>query len=228
MLSAIAIVPATPVLVPELVGAAAVEVAGLRDAVITTATALPPRWLAVGVGPGDAVYGPDSAGTFAGYGVDIPVALGPGPVGEPMPLPLCALIAGWIRGQAAPHASVDVHAYAATHPAAEALALGRTLRARIDESPDPVGVLVVADGLHTLTPAAPGGHVAASVATQQDLDDALATGDLAALVELPEPVLGRVAFQVLAGLTASSPATARELYRGAPYGVGYFVGEWLP
>jgi hypothetical protein len=37
-----------------------------------------------------------------------------------------------------------------------------------------------------------------------------------------------VAYQVLAGLTGSAPGSAREMYRGAPYGVGYFVGEWLP
>ncbi|ALI26471.1 class III extradiol ring-cleavage dioxygenase family protein [Mycolicibacterium fortuitum] len=228
MLSAIAIVPATPVLVPELVGAAAAEVAGLRDAVIAAAGSLPPRWLAVGVGPRDAVYGPDCAGTFAGYGVDVPVSLGPGPAGEPAELPLCVLVAAWIRGQATPHAGVDVHAYAASSPVGEALAQGRALRARLDDSPDPVGVLVVADGLHTLTPSAPGGYLPDSVATQQDLDDALATGDVAALIELPEPVLGRVAFQVLAGLVGSEPGSARELYRGAPYGVGYFVGEWLP
>ncbi|MGV0815621.1 hypothetical protein ABQF34_27035 [Mycolicibacterium boenickei] len=228
MLSAIAIVPATPVLVPELVGAAAAEVAGMRDAAIAVAGALPAHWLAIGVGPADAVYGPDCAGTFAGYGVDVPVALGPGPVGEPVVLPLCALITGWIRGQAAPETGVEVHAYAAAHPAQDALARGRALRARIDGSPDPVGVLVVADGLHTLTPAAPGGYLPDSVATQQDLDDALATGDLAALAELPDPVLGRVAFQVLAGLAEPSPGSAREHYRGAPYGVGYFVGEWLP
>lgn len=228
MLSAIAIVPATPVLVPELVGAAAAEVAGLRDAVIAAATSLPPRWLAVGVGPRDAVYGPDCAGTFAGYGVDVPVALGPAPVGPPAELPLCVLVAAWIRGQVTPDAAVDVHAYAASRPVGEALAQGRALRARIDESPEPVGVLVVADGLHTLTPAAPGGYLPDSVATQQDLDDALATGDLAALVELPGSVLGRVAYQVLAGLAGSAPGSARECYRGAPYGVGYFVGEWLP
>ncbi|OBG86291.1 hypothetical protein A5699_22030 [Mycobacterium sp. E802] len=228
MLSAIAIVPATPVLVPELVGAAAAEVAGLRDAVIAAAGALPPRWLAVGVGPDDAVYGPDRTGTFAGYGVDVRVALGPGPVGEAAELPLCALMVGWIRGQAAPEASAEVHVYAASHPVSAALAHGRALRARIDGTPDPVGVLVVADGLHTLTASAPGGHVPESVATQQDLDDALATADLAALVELPEAVLGRVAYQVLAGMTGPEPGSARELYRGAPYGVGYFVGEWLP
>ncbi|MCV7364007.1 class III extradiol ring-cleavage dioxygenase family protein [Mycolicibacterium neworleansense] len=228
MLSAIAIVPATPVLVPELVGAAAAEVAGLREAVITAAGSLPPRWLAVGVGPRDEVYGPDCAGTFAGYGVDVPVALGPAGVGEPVELPLCVLVTGWIRGQAAPGATVEVHACAASHAAADALGYGRTLRARVDESPDPVGVLVVADGLHTLTAAAPGGYLPESVSAQQDLDDALATGDLAALVELPESVLGRAAYQVLAGLAAPAPASARELYRGAPYGVGYFVGEWLP
>ncbi|WP_166904295.1 hypothetical protein [Mycobacterium sp. DL440] len=228
MLSAIAIVPATPVLVPQLVGAAAVEVAGLRDAVIAAARSLPAQWLAIGAGPRDAVFGPDCAGTFAGYGVDVQVALGAGPVGEPVELPLCALVAGWIRGQATPGAGIEVHAYAASHPVGEALARGRALRARLEESPDPVGVLVVADGLNTLTPTAPGGHDPDSVPVQQQLDDALATGDLSALAEQPETVLGRVAYQVLAGLTEPEPGSARELYRGAPYGVGYFVGEWLP
>ncbi|MEW2480637.1 hypothetical protein AB0876_13715 [Mycobacterium sp. NPDC049093] len=228
MLSAIAIVPATPVLVPELVGAAASEVADLREAVIAAAGSLPPRWLAIGVGPGEAVYGPDCAGTFAGYGADVPVALGHGTTADPVALPLCALVAGWIRGQAAPGADIEVHAFAASEQVGEALARGRALRARLDESPDPVGVLVVADGLNTLTPAAPGGHDPDSASVQQQVDDALATGDLSALAELPETVLGRVAYQVLAGLTEPEPGSARELYRGAPYGVGYFVGEWLP
>jgi hypothetical protein len=228
VLNAIAIVPATPVLVPQLVGAAADEVADLREAVVAAAGSLPPRWLAIGVGPDDAVYGSDCVGTFAGYGVDVPVALGPGPVGGPVELPLCALVAGWIRGQATPDAGIEVHAYAAAHPVGGALARGRALRAQLEESPEPIGVLVVADGVNTLTPAAPGGHDPDSPSVQQQLDDALATGDLSALAELPESVLGRVAYQVLAGLTEPETGSARELYRGAPYGVGYFVGEWLP
>ncbi|BBX26146.1 hypothetical protein [Mycolicibacterium alvei] len=228
MLNAIAIVPATPVLVSQLVGAAAVEVADLRESVLTAAGSLPSRWLAIGVGPDDAVYGPDCVGTFAGYGVDVPVALGPGPGGEPVELPLCALVAGWIRGQATPGTDIEVHTYASAHPVGDALARGRALRARIEESPDPVGVLVVADGVNTLTPAAPGGHDPDSLPVQQQLDDALATGDLSALAELPETVLGRVAYQVLAGLAEPGTSSARERYRGAPYGVGYFVGEWLP
>ena len=63
---------------------------------------------------------------------------------------------------------------------------------------------------------------------QLALDDALADGDVAALTRLPGQILGRVAFAVLAGLTEPGPRTAKELYRGAPYGVGYFAGVWQP
>ena len=44
----------------------------------------------------------------------------------------------------------------------------------------------------------------------------------------PHTVVGRVAYQVLAGLTEPAPRSAKELYRGAPYGVGYFAGVWQP
>ena len=44
----------------------------------TAAGSLPSRWIAVGVGAADAVLGPDTAGTFAGYGVDQRVTLSPG------------------------------------------------------------------------------------------------------------------------------------------------------
>ena len=63
---------------------------------------------------------------------------------------------------------------------------------------------------------------------QAALDDALAAGDTAALTRLPRRVVGRVAYQVLAGLVGTAPRSAKELYRGAPYGVGYFAGVWHP
>ena len=47
-----------------------------------------------------------------------------------------------------------------------------------------------------------------------------------ALTRLPDGIVGRVAFQVLAGLLGTSAWQARELYRGAPYGVGYTVAAW--
>ena len=238
MLSAVAIIPSAPVLVPELAGAAAAEVADLAAAVLAAAALLPERWVVVGTGRADDVLGtdgPDTApvtGTFAGFGADVTVRLSPQQArdrGElPVDFPLCALLAAWVRGQARPEASAQIHVYRSDHDAHTALACGRQLRAEIDQAPDPIGVLVVADGANTLTPAAPGGYHPDHAVAQQALDDALASGNVAALARLPEQILGRVAFQVLAGLTEPGPRSVKELYRGAPYGVGYFAGAWQP
>jgi hypothetical protein len=228
VLSAIAIIPSAPVMVPELAGAAAEELAGLREAVFTAAASLPARWIAVGVGPTDAVVGPDQAGTFAGYGVDLPISLSPRADAAPRELPLCALIAGWVRGQVTPDAVVEVRAYADDLDADAAVRCGGRLRAEIDAAPEPIGVLVVADGANTLTAPAPGGYDPESIPVQEALDDALAHGDAAALTLLPDVIVGRVAYQVLAGLVEPGLRSAKELYRGAPYGVGYFVGVWVP
>ncbi len=205
-------------MVPELAATAAEELADLREAVFTAAGSLPSRWIAVGVGAADAVLGPDGAGTFAGYGVDRRVTLSPGAADAPSELPLCALIAGWVRGQAKPEARAEVRVYAADHDVNAALAHGRRLRAEIDEAVDPVGVLVVADGAHTLTPPAPGGYEPDSIPAQAALDDALAAGDAAALTRLPDTIVGRVAYQVLAGLTEgiSQSSSRPDPGRGRP------------
>jgi hypothetical protein len=238
VLSAIAIIPSAPVMVPELAGAAAAELADLREAVFAAAASLPARWIVVGVGPTDAVVGRERVGTFAGYGVDLRIALSPRTGEAPEELPLCALIAGWVRGQVRPQAHAEVLTYTGDHDVDAALARGRRLRAEIDEAADPMGVLVVADGAHTLTAPAPGGYDPDSIPLQAALDDALARGDAGALTRVPDAIVGRVAFQVLAGLTgvsslsssrpARAPRLVKELYRGAPYGVGYFVGVWQP
>jgi hypothetical protein len=234
VLGAIAIVPSTPVLVPELAGAAAAEVADLAAAVLAAAALLPSRWIVVGTGRVDEILGPNgpnSMGTFAGFGADVRVWLGPRAddgAELPVELPVCALLAAWVRGQARPEASAQVRIYCSDHDADAALARGRQLRAEIDQAPDPIGVLIVADGANTLTPAAPGGYDPGNADAQLALDDALANGDVAALTRLPQQILGRVAFQVLAGLTEPGPRSAKELYRGAPYGVGYFAGAWQP
>ena len=224
VLVAIVIVPSAPVLVPELAGAAAAETADLREAVLTAAAVLPDRWTAIGAGATDALWGPQAAGTFAGFGVDVAVGLSP-QADRRTELALCALITGWIRGQVRPGAHADVHSFAS---ADDAPARGRALRAAIDADPEPIGVLVVADGCNTLTAAAPGGHDPDSEAVQAALDDALAAGDTAALGALPAGVVGRAAFAVLAGLAGPAAHEATELYRGAPFGVGYAVDLWRP
>lgn len=222
MLGGLAIIPSAPVLVPELAGSAP-EAADLRAAALAAAEALPPRWVALGAGA-EGTWGPDSAGSFAGYGAEVTVGLSPGAT-RSADLPLCALVAGWISAQLRSDGQVAVHAY--TDPDA-ALAAGRRLRAEIEQSGEPIGVLVLADGANTLTAAAPGGHRPADVDVQRALDDALAGGDVAGLVRLPPQVVGRAAFAALAGLVGQRPRTATQLYRGAPYGVGYFVGVWEP
>lgn len=227
MLAAIALTPSAPVLVPELAGAAAAEVAGLRDAALAAVATLSKRWIVIGVGPADRVIESNVGGSFAGYGVDVPVLLAPGAAATVVDLPLCALTAGWLRGQAAPDASAAVRVFAADHDADAALKFGRALRTEIDAIGESIGVLVVADGANTLTPSAPGGYNPDALAMQESLDEALATGDGAALGRLPELIIGRVAYQVLAGLTEDQTYETTELARGAPFGVGYFVGTWI-
>jgi hypothetical protein len=234
VLGAIAITPSAPVLVPELAGSAADEVAELRAAVVAAAASLPPRWVVVGVGAvdglgtTDVVLGPENVGTFAGFGAELVVRLSPhtSESDQPVGLPLCALFAGWLRSRAQPDAHVEVRVYAAGHDVEAALDLGRKLRTEIDQLAEPTGVLIVADGANTLTPAAPGGYRPGDADVQLALDEALACGDVAALTRLPGQVVGRVAFQVLAGLAEPAPRSAKELYRAAPYGVGYFAGVW--
>lgn len=226
MLTAIALTPSAPVLVPELAGAAAVEVAEFRDAALSAAGVLPDRWVAIGVGPSESVI-TRACGTFAGYGADVQVSLSPESVGPVTQMPLCALFAAWLRGKVRPQASVSVRVHPADLDPDTALARGRLLRELIDADSEPIGVLVVADGANTLTQAAPGGYDPAAEVVQTALDGALAAGAAGALGTLGEGIVGRVAYQVLAGLEPN-PAAATELARGAPYGVGYFVGTWLP
>ena len=228
VLSAVVLTPSAPVLVPELAGAAAVEVADVRAAMLAAAAELPDRWIAVGVGTADQIIESDARGTFAGYGVDVAVALSPDAAPGVRALPLCALFAGWLRGQANPAARVQVRVYNTDHDAATAVEYGRALRAEIDSIAEPVGVLVVADGANTLTPSAPGGYDSDAAPLQAALDDALGSGDVAALEALIGGIVGRVGYQVLAGLAEPGLRTATELVRGAPYGVGYFVGVWTP
>lgn len=225
MLSAIAIIPSAPVLVPELAGAAAGEVTDVVGAALAAAALLPPRWVVIGTGEADQAVGPDAVGTFAGFGADVRVLLSPD-ADRAADLPLCALLAAWVRGQVRPEASARALVYRGDHDAATALAHGRRLRAELDREPESTGVLVVADGANTLTPAAPGGYHPGDADAQRALDEALANGDAAALAGLPRQILGRVAFEVLAGLAGPGPRSAKELYRGAPYGVGYFAGAW--
>ena len=226
MLTPVVIVPSTPILVPSLVGTITNELTLLRNAVLTAAKSLPSRWLVISANKNQCMLGAHKSGTFAGYGSDIIVTLSPKAKSKPVKLPLCALIAGWIRDKVNPKAFLEINCYSSSYCEDIALSIGNMLRSRINYLGSSIGVIVVADGLTTLSLDAPGGYIPDSVKIQNKLDGALSCGDLASLISLSSSVYCRVVFQVLAGLSWPAPSQVHELYRGAPYGVGYFVGKW--
>ncbi|GAA5055661.1 class III extradiol ring-cleavage dioxygenase family protein [Nocardia callitridis] len=244
MFSIAALVPAAPILVPELGGGARhprdVELSDLREAVLSAAkslAAVADRWVVVGADRAEGEFGSETVGTFRGFGVDLRVGLSAEAVSDVRAadpgLPLSVLIGAWLRGQVAPSGNAWASIVAHDASAARCGEHGARLRARLDEDSGATGVLVVADGAATLSASAPGYLDERASAVQDTLDQALGAGDLAAVGALDPGlcaevmVSGRAAHQVLAGLFDTDP-TVETLYRGAPFGVGYHVGLWRP
>lgn len=239
------LVPSPPALVPELGGAAGAaadgEPAVLRRAVLSAAGALAEqvsRWIVVGAAESDLVLGPETAGTFRGYGVDVRVGLSravASTTADPA-LPLPMLIGGWLRAQVAPEVSAQARLIAADSTAAECVAFGARLRAELDAETDRYGVLVVGDGAATMSTKAPRYLDARAEAVQADIDRALTAGDRAALAALDPrlcaelDVSGRPAYQILAGLFSADDTDPKveTRYAAAPFGVAYHVSVWYP
>ncbi len=246
--SVAALVPSPPVLIPELCGGVA-DAAGaaetdpravLRAAVLEAVRAFAAgtdRWTVIGVGPGDRTLGPQTVGTFRGFGADVRVGLSAAAVAAAeradADLPLAVLLGGWLRGQVAPDAVAEARIVPAEATPEHCLEIGAKLRAELDGDVAPHGVLVVADGAATLSVKAPGYLDERARPVQDRLDHALTTGDRAALRAL-DPGLcaelalaGRPAYQVLAGLFRADPLVDTR-YCDAPFGVGYHVSLWRP
>ena len=85
-------VPHPPLLVPEIAAGVVAETAPLRDACLVAARALVQRcWHWVPVAVVDLAAASRTQGSFAGYGADVQVALGPEAElgdGAELPLPL--------------------------------------------------------------------------------------------------------------------------------------------
>jgi hypothetical protein len=232
-----AVVPHPPLLVPELAGAAAAETSALRAAcrdVAAQLAAAGERWIAVGAGPAGSLHPPDTAGTFAGFGADVRVALGPDvdPSAVPEPdLPLPVLVAGWLRagaGAAGERVRIEAHVLPTDTPPEKALRAGEELAAGNDAA-----LLVLGDGAATHTPRAPGAFDERAEGWDRAVADAFATGDADVLAGL-DPALsdallaeGRVPWQVLAG-AVPRPSSARLEHSSAPFGVAYHVALWTP
>ncbi|KZM75186.1 hypothetical protein [Nocardia terpenica] len=243
-----ALIPSPPLLVPELCGGSpvaddshpAAQVPALREAVLSAARTLAEsaeRWTIVGVGNVEQALGPDTVGTFRGFGADVRVALSPAWGGEADPwLPLSVLIGGWVRGRVAPGVQARARVVAGDAGVEHCFAVGAKLRGELDAEGADNGVLVVADGAATLSIKAPGYLDPRAAGVQDGIDRALAAGDRAALAELDSglcaelEVSGRAAYQVLAGLFEADERdpSVETRYAAAPFGVGYQVSVWRP
>lgn len=232
MIVVAAVCPHPPLIVPELAGAAAPELDGLRsacqEAIDELLGADPDVIVVVGGAEKSQPFPVGAAGTMRPWGVDVRFGLG-----DPV-LPLSLTIGRLLLGDHGDDAQFEAIAFDATPE--ECAQFGE----RLAGSAARTGLLVMGDGSARLTDKAPGYLHPGAAAYNAELARALA-GDADSRVlnpALAEEMWcgGRAAFQVLA---AARSADARQpcaptgdrtrvLYEDAPYGVGYFVTVWAP
>lgn len=249
-LLAAAVCPHPPLIVPELAGAAAPELAELRDACAAAVAALyaagADTVVLVGAGERTTELALPRRGSFAPWGLPLTVGLATAG-GDPVPpsrgveplsppvddeeLPLSLLVGAWLVDRTAPPAPTAwrMVSVASDEPADRCAALGAGLR--VDGS---WALLVLGDGSACHGPKAPGYDDPRAGAYDEGVARALADADADALLGL-DPVLsaqlgvaGRPAWQVLAGaVRAAGGDWHGELrHHGVPYGVGYLVASW--
>lgn len=241
VIARVAVVPQPPLLVPELVSGHDPDAHQVRDECVAVAGRLATsasRWVAVAadaMGKEPLLVGPDSAGTFRGYGVDVSVRLSSASTAPPDPaMPLPALIAGWLRERAGA-AEVRVWLVPRTFTAADSQGFGQRLAAELTGD-EPVGLLVLGDGSHRHGERAVGRPDERAAEFDEDVRRALAAADPAGLlaldVELAESLgaVGRVPWQVLAGAIGKDGRVWNCTHSRLliPFGVAYHLAVWDP
>jgi hypothetical protein len=226
----VAFCPHPPLVVPDLAGSAAPELADLRAACRTAIRriARPGTQIVVlGSGPAREHFGPTARGTFRSFGVPLEVSLGvdlPAAL-EPAPdeLPLSLAVGAWLLRDAI---------------GANCGASGWSVPLENDAAPLPLdddvrrSLLVMADGSARRSTSAPGYLDERATDLDAHLADALRGGQPERLridAEQARALLvgGAAAWNEAARLLAGRNWDAELLYDTAPYGVGYFAAVWV-
>jgi len=240
VLVAAAVCPHPPLLIPEIAAGAAAETETMRRACLAAVGRLydasPEQLVVVGNGPIPGAAHPSATGSLAGYGVPLLVGLGAGdtntaPTGNgAATLPLSVTVGVWLLRQAGYAGQVQARVVTDRATSEECGAMG----ARIAAFPARTALLVMGDGSARRDERSPGYLDPRGVGFDEAVAAALAEADTEALAKL-DPGLatevwaaGRAPWQVLAGAAEGARWDAELLYRGAPYGVGYFVASWTP
>jgi hypothetical protein len=239
MLTAGAVCPHPPLLVPGALGAAAGRPPAVLRAVADACavavhsliTAEPDLIVVVGGGPADREYDAGAAGSLRAFGV--PVTVG---VGEPV-LPLSLTVGRWLldRALAAPavrgHARLPEVFFQAVDqraPAADCLKLGMLIAERAPR----VALLAMGDASARRVRDIEGAPDPQAQEYDDEVAEALAAADARWLGRLDPAqddeliVAGRAAWQVLAGAASGRRLHGRLLCMAMPYGVTYLVASW--
>ena len=240
MLTAAAVCPHPPLLIPAAIGAAASDpppaLRAVRDAcdvaVHALAAAEPDLIAVIGGGAADREYDATAAGSLSEFGVAVTVG-----DGEPV-LPLSLTIGRWLLGRA------GIGAGAADEPgqrrqlllqavdqrasADDCLKLG----AAIAERAPRVALLAMGDASARRARDIEGAPDPLAQEYDDEVAEALAAADARWLGRL-DPALdgelmvaGRAAWQVLAGAAAGTRMSGRLRCMASPYGVTYLVASW--
>ncbi|MCZ7473908.1 MULTISPECIES: hypothetical protein [unclassified Micromonospora] len=234
-LVAAAVCPHPPLIVPELAGAAAPELDGLRaaaDAAVARLLAAEPEAiLLVGGGPETVRFNSAEHGSLRPYGLDRRVRLWKVNCAGGDRLPLSLTVGAWLLNRSGTELPRLARSVAHDAAPAECAAFGTSLI--LDDDPR-VALLVLGDGSACRGVKAPGYDDPRAEAYDEGVALALAGADADALLGL-DPVLsaelrvaGRAPWQVLAGAVRAAGGDWRGdvSYQDAPYGVSYFVANW--
>jgi hypothetical protein len=224
--------PHPPMLVPEIAAGASAELDDLRAACLASITAATngcDQVLVVGTGPSTHLFSAGACGSLSGFGVDVSVALGTGTdAPDDPPMPLSLTIGAWLL-----HEAVWTGATSALATQQAPMSGGRD-GFFFGLGGERVAVLVMGDGAPNRTEKAPGYLDPRAEPFDRTVAAALAGGDPQRLADLDGElahsleVAGRPAWECAARLLAGRTYAGTLRYDSAPYGVGYFVADWLP
>jgi hypothetical protein len=221
--TAAAVCPHPPLLIPEVATGAAPDLDDLRAACLTAIDLLSSAGTILVVGSGtEGTYDGVAGGGFGAYGAP-GVRIGTGPA----VLPLSLAVGGWLLEQT--KAADLPRVYRAVDAAPEeCVRLGREIAGGNER----VGLLVMGDGSARRSEHSPVHLHPRAEIFDTTVANAFQHGDFDVLKALDPDLAtelqaaGRAPWQVLAGALEGTALNGDLTYEAAPYGVGYFVASF--
>ncbi len=226
--------PQPPLLIDGVGGEASGELDLLRgacDRALRTSLAVADEVVIIGGAEHTAWFVDGSVGSLSSFGVRRNVTLGFAESAAVPTLPLSLTIGAWLLARQEFVGSVSAVSIATNYPISACIEMGEQI-AR--ETSKHTALLVLGDGSARRGPKAPGYIDSRAHAFDTAIGEALGAGMPKELLELSGAlagellVAGRSSWQVAAAAIGSAATVNSELlFSDDPYGVMYFVAQWL-